>query len=218
MNQYAKQILKWLLISGILTFSVLAIIFANGAKDAGGTISQVVLGNEWIKGNPDSNIVIVEYSDFQCPACANYEPILKQVLGEFDNHVKFVYRHFPLSIHPNSSLAAQASEAAGIQGKFWEMHEMLFTNQGTWSIMSQAEVEQEFISYSQKLELDTELFKKDIVSEAVVKAVMDDYKSGQDSGVDSTPSFFLNGERINNPRSVEEFRTLIRTTIEKDNS
>lgn len=217
MTQANRQIFRWLLVSTAIIVAVLAIIFVSKPANTTGTIDGLVLDREWIKGNPEASIVIVEYSDFQCPACANYETVLKDVLSEFNNHVKFVYRHFPLrSIHANAQISAQAAEAAGAQGKFWEMHNKLFEEQGTWSAMSRPQVEKTFIGYAEELGLNVDEFEVALNSSEVEKAVNEDYDSGMAANVNSTPSFFLNGEKINNPRSVEEFRTLIRETIENN--
>lgn len=216
MTQSNKQIFRWLSISAAILIAVLAIIFVN-KPDATGTIDGLVLDQEWTKGNAEASIVIVEYSDFQCPACAKYEPVLEEIMSEFSNHVKFVYRHFPLrSIHTHAQLAAQASEAAGAQGQFWEMHDKLFEQQALWQGMSKTQAEKTFIGFAEELGLNMEEFETTLNSSEAEKAVNEDYNSGTDANVNSTPSFFLNGEKINNPRSVEEFRTLIRKTIENN--
>ncbi len=96
---------------------------------------------DWSKGNLESPVVLLEYSDFQCPACKARGPIIENLLGEFGDHIRFVYRHMPLSsIHNNAQLAAQATEAAGVQGKFWEMHDHLFETQSEWSGLSKSKL------------------------------------------------------------------------------
>lgn len=170
--------------------------------------------DDWVKGNKESKVVLVEYSDFQCPACAAYYFVLKKLFQEFGNDIQFVYRHFPLRrIHPNSQLAAQASEAAGIQGKFWEMHDMIFENQQEWSRKNRDRAEEIFISYAKRLNLDIERFKDDLNSEKVKDKVNSDYQSGIEAKINATPTFFLNGKKIQNPRSYEEFRNIINQVI-----
>lgn len=102
--------------------------------DGNVTIPNTITADDWVKGKKDSKVVLVEYSDFQCPACAAYFPMVEQVMDEYKDKVAFVYRHFPLiSIHPYAEPMARASEAAGKQGKFWEMYQLIFKNQTAWS-------------------------------------------------------------------------------------
>ncbi len=161
------------------------------------------------KGNPESQIALVEYGDFQCPACGAYFPILKQVEQEFGDRIAFVYRHFPLrQIHANAENAARASEAAALQGEFWGMHDMLFEKQGEWS--SKGNVKDLFLDYAVSLGLNKEQFLVDIDSSVVEDHVQKDLDDAVRDGLDSTPSFFLAGTRLApNPQSYEEFRTAI---------
>ncbi len=184
--------------------------------DNGAPVSVAAIDErDWIKGNKESPIVLIEYSDFQCVACANYYPLLKELASEFGDDVAFVYRHFPLrQIFPNAQIAGQAAEAAGKQGKFWEMHDMIFEGQRNWSRQRQGQAEETFASYAAALNLDIEQFKRDIHSKSVEDKVNSDYQSGVRAGVNSTPIFFLNGKRIQNPRSYEEFRKLIQAAID----
>ncbi|MBI4232538.1 DsbA family protein [Candidatus Peregrinibacteria bacterium] len=219
MTKESKSILTWLIIALVLIGTFLVIIFAN--QSGNGTTNVLgteVADGEWIKGNPDAKVTLVEYSDFQCPACKSRETIVKSLIGEFGNHIKFVYRHFPLqSIHANAHLAARASEAAGIQGKFWEMHDAIFNNQETWEGLSNASAEELFTSYAEELGLDIDKFSSDIDSSEVRDAVDADYASGEEAKVAGTPTFFLNGKEIK-PNSYEDYRALIRTAIEQAES
>jgi protein-disulfide isomerase len=177
-------------------------------------LAYSITENDWIKGNKESSIILIEYSDFQCPACATYHPFVKQLSQEFESELLFVYRHFPLrNIHPNAELAGQATEAAGQQSKFWEMHDIIFENQRTWSVQKHSQAKETFITYAKQLNLDVEQFKIDIVSKKVEDKVNNDYQGGFLSGVNSTPTFFLNGEKIQNPRNYEEFRNIIKQAI-----
>lgn len=168
--------------------------------------------NEWIRGNRTASTTLMEYSDFQCPACGAYYPILKQLHQEFGNELRFVYRHFPLrQIHFNAELAARAAEAAGKQGKFWEMHDMIFENQKEWSERGSAR--NAFIQYAQSLGLDVERFKSDMDAKETKQKVSADYNGGVGFGVNSTPTFFLNGEKLRNPGSYEEFKAVIQAGL-----
>lgn len=168
--------------------------------------------NEWIRGNRTASTTLIEYSDFQCPACGAYYPILKQLHQEFGNELRFVYRHFPLrQIHFNAELAARAAEAAGKQGKFWEMHDMIFENQKEWS--ERASAKNAFIQYAQSLGFDVERFKSDMDAKETKQKVSVDYNGGVGFGVNSTPTFFLNGEKLGNPGSYEEFKAVIQAAL-----
>ena len=129
--------------------------------------------------------------------------------------VKFAYRHFPLPQHKNAKLAATVAEAAGKQGKFWEMHDLIFQNQSDWSEDKNAAVI--FAKYAQDLQLDLAKFQTDIADEEIKAKIENDYKSGVKAGVNSTPSFFLNGKKINNPRNYDEFKNAILQTLGQSN-
>lgn len=168
---------------------------------------------EWTKGNQEAPVTLIEYSDFQCPACKNYSPLLKRLHEEFQGDLRIVYRHFPLSsIHRNAEKAAQATEAAGIQGKFWEMHDKIFDGQDVWK--NQWNPENTFIQYSQELNLNIDQFKSDLKSKEVTQAVKNDIDAGNRLAIHATPTFFLNKKQLQNPPSYEGFVRLIRAEIE----
>lgn len=173
------------------------------------TLSIPVNDSDWYVGGKDASVVLVEYSDFQCPACGAYFPVVKGLEEAYGDKLKVVYRNYPLTtLHPNAQLAAQAAEAAGIQGKFFLMHDLLFGNQKTWS--TEADPTGTFISYATSIGLDVEKFKTDLTSNAVVNEVRNDVNGGDASKVDSTPTFFLNGVQITkNPQGLEPFKALI---------
>jgi len=175
---------------------------------------DVVHPLDHVKGNPEAKVVIIEYSDFQCPACRSYYPITKQLMAEFGDQIAFVYRHFPLtSIHMNSEFAARAAEAAGKQGKFWEMHDLLFEKQDEWS--KTTNVEPIFENYATLLGISIEQFKTDWKSKEVKDFVKAQRAHALKSGLQGTPTFFVNGEKIKNPTSIDAFRFIINTALEK---
>lgn len=163
--------------------------------------------SDWIKGAPlkDTKVTLIEYSDFECPACGAYYPMVKQLGQEFKN-ISIIYRHFPLPQHANARGAAQAAEAAGQQGKFWEMHNLLFDNQTTWSGSTAAE--QIFTAYAQNLGLEMTKFKTDFNSAETKTKIEADYQSGAKE-IDGTPTFFLNDKKIQNPQNYDDFRSII---------
>lgn len=178
----------------------------SGPQFVGGTV-KAPDASDWTKGSPlaEAKVVLTEYSDFQCPACSLYFPLIKKVSEEFKN-LTVVYRHFPLPQHKNARPAAQAAEAAGKQGKFWEMHDMLFENQKAWSESNKAE--EIFISYAEKLGLDIQKYKQDFDSSETKTKLTADYQSGV-SEINGTPTLFINNQKIENPRNYEELKNII---------
>ena len=168
---------------------------------------QEVLGvaeGDWVKGNPEAQITIVEYADYQCPACALSQPLVKRVVEEYSENVKVVSRPFPLvTIHANALNAAKASEAAGLQDKFWEMHDMLFAKQEEWS--DDRNAKDKFFGYAEDLELDIEKFKSDFDSSEVKERVEKDLFDGQRLGVSGTPTFYMNGAKLNRMKDFDDF-------------
>ena len=158
--------------------------------------------------------VLVEFSDFQCPACGIYYPLVKKLKTDLGDKLTVVYKHFPLSqIHKNADLAARTAEAAKIQGKFWEMHDMIFEKQNEWSGSNQAL--SLFSSYAVSLGLDKDKFLQDIDSNEVRNKISDDYQQGVRLGVKGTPTFFLNGKKITNPGNYDDFKSTIEQSIEQ---
>ncbi|KKW22476.1 MAG: Thioredoxin domain protein [Parcubacteria group bacterium GW2011_GWB1_52_7] len=167
-----------------------------------------VNASDHVKGSSTAPVVLIEYSDFQCPACGYFYPILEELAARHENDMLFVYRHFPLTqIHKHAKPAAQAAEAAALQGKFWEMHNLIFDNQSAWSVLPSAR--ETFVRYAKDLGLDLVKFQSDMDSDETAKKIDADSRGGVEAGLNSTPSFFLNGKRIQNPRSLEEFENLI---------
>lgn len=156
-------------------------------------------------GNPDATIKIVEFADFQCPACKTAYPIVKKVIGENADKVFFVYRNYPLPSHKNGKIASQAAEAAGIQGKFWEMHDLLYEKQSDWS--NSDNPKEVFEGYAKDLGLDTQRFKDDMTN--AIGTVNQDYADGNKSGVSSTPTFFVNGQIYSGVIPEEKLKDLI---------
>jgi protein-disulfide isomerase len=213
MRRYALP----LIILGVTLVLILLIAVGSsgGVNYSAGRATAQPLAAEWLRGNPQSKVVVVEYSDFQCPACRAYEPLLAQVVSLYADKVAFVYRQYPLyQIHPNADLGARASEAAGAQGKFWEMHNVLFAKQSEWSVQPNAETF--VLSYAKDLGVDVGKFKTDLSAETTKQAVADDYARGTASGVNGTPSFVINGVRLtNNPRSLDEFKAVLDAELAK---
>lgn len=180
------------------------------------TGEPVSIDHEWGLGNPDAKLTIVEYGDYQCPACGYYHPIVKGLLEEFGDDVYFVWRHFPLvHAHQFATAAASAAEAAGRQGKFWEMHDMIMSNQQSWS---RGMATSAFLTYARELGLDDEQFLADVRDPAILQKIERDYNSGIQRNIGSVPSFFFNGVYLPTPRTPEAFRQLIQDQLDRINS
>jgi len=165
-------------------------------------------------GNASAKITLIEYSDFQCPACAAYHPIVNQLLKTYGKNLYFIYRMFPLTnVHPNSHIAAQAAYAALKQGKFFDMADVLFNKQQEWADLQDTTTA--FADYATMLKLDVSKFKTDTNSNEAKKYVNDSENQAQSEGINATPTFILNGNKINNPQSLDEFKKLIDTEIGK---
>ncbi|MEK7635291.1 MAG: thioredoxin domain-containing protein [Patescibacteria group bacterium] len=172
----------------------------------------VISSSDNIEGKKDSKVVIVEYSDFQCPACRNYYLVMKELMVEFGDKVAFVYRYFPLTeIHANADIAARAAQAAGKQGKFWEMHNLLFEKQEEWA--NAKDPESLFESYVTLLGISIPQFKTDIASKEVADFVKSQRADAIKLKLQGTPSFFVNGKQIQNPASVDAFRVIINDAL-----
>jgi protein-disulfide isomerase len=162
--------------------------------------------------SPDA--VLVEFGDFQCPACGVYHELVKKLLTEMPGKFNFVFRNFPLSQHKNANISSYAAEASGLQGKYWEMHDKLYESQDVWSESSDAR--SIFEGYAKDIGLNLTQFNKDIDSQKVKDKVQRDLSDGNLIKINSTPSFFLQGIKIENPRSYEEFKKAIEDAIAKN--
>lgn len=214
-----RRIAIWTVAVLVLGGALAGMIKLTTYQGNGGVV-KAVTPDDWARGDIQAPAVLIDYSDFQCPACAAYFPILKQLQREMgEEKFLLVYRHFPLTaIHKNAELAARASEAAGRQNKFWEMHDLLFERQKTWSDQNNSQVKNTFISYAEELKLNKDQFIKDLDSPEVKQAVEDDIKSGEEAGVNATPTFFLNGRAMPLTSSYEEFKNIIEQAISTSTS
>jgi len=142
-----------------------------------------------IQGPPAAPVTLVEYGDFECPYCGQAYPVVKELMSRQDETVRLVFRNFPLAeIHPHARRAAEAAEAAGAQGKFWEMHDILFERQDALE-------DENLIAYAAELGLDLDRFQVELAQNAHAGRVREDFLSGVRSGVNGTPTFFINGRR-----------------------
>ena len=187
---------------------VIAGLVSKKGGNPNATPVDTVAADDWTKGPADASKMLLVFSDFQCPACSASEPWVNQAMTEFKDTVQFVFRDFPLrSIHPNAQIAAQAAEAAGLQNKFWEMHDLLFEKQAEWS--DSADPKTFFVRYAETLSLDKTQFESDLTSDPVIQRIEDDYQSGLKAGIPGTPTFFLNGKMLNNVKNYEDLKAIL---------
>ncbi|CAN5451780.1 hypothetical protein BH10ACI1_BH10ACI1_09760 [soil metagenome] len=167
-------------------------------------------------GSPTATVTVEEFADFQCPTCAAKHPIAKEIINAYGSRIKFIFRDFPLSIpaHDKAYDAAVAAEAAGLQGKFWEMQNQLFSNQSSWT--TSTDFRGVLDEYAQKLGLDVEKFKTDMAGLQAKNRVDSDKQRGTSLRVNSTPSFFINGKPVAlEQMTVEGFKQLIDAELQK---
>ena len=176
----------------------------NNPSTLAADTSVLVRDNSHYKGPKEAKVTIVEFSDFECPACQAAQPALNKTLADYkDKSVRFVYREFPLPSHQYAFLAAEAAEAAGLQNKFWEMHDRLFAEfeKNPELVLSKDTL----TGYAKDLELDTAKFALDLDSDSVRQRVLDDQNDGNKVGLSATPTFFINGTAFTGGLSVDQF-------------
>jgi NhaA family Na+:H+ antiporter len=145
-----------------------------------------------VRGNPNARVTLEEFADFQCGACGAYYPELKKIEAEFGDRLRVIFRERPLvPTHEHALIAAQAAEAAGMQGRFWEMHDKLYENQKAWS--EAKDVVTMFVDYAKQIGLDPDRFMCDLNGEVVAARIFQDGKRAHALGIDATPTFFVNG-------------------------
>lgn len=214
-----KQIIFWTAIIigiGLVVAGMIWLVSLQAAKPASSniTIENTIASDDWVKGNRNAKVVLVEYSDFQCPACALYSPLLNTLSDEFGDRLAFVYRHFPLPSHKNSKPMVYVAEAAGMQGKFWEMSDLIFEGQTEWAVEN--DVKNTVVSYAESLGLSVDQFVKDFDSSELRKRLDENFRKNDRIGITYTPTFFLNGKRISNPKSYAEFKNIIAEAINEN--
>ena len=217
-NRNLKKHLKRGIILAIVVLSVVGIgkLMQQSATTSAVVSTEVltVKADDWVKGNKDATVTLVEYLDFECEACGAYYPLVKRLSEEYADRVTFVSRYFPLPSHRNSMTSALAIEAAGRQGKYWEMHDLLFEEQQTWGELA-APDPAIFEGYAKQLGLDMERYAQDVNSEEARARIIRDRDEGTRLGVNATPTFFLNGEKLQNPRGYEAFVSLLEDVLQQ---
>jgi protein-disulfide isomerase len=167
----------------------------------------VSIGLDHVRGSVNAPITIVEYGDFECPYTGMAYPVIKELMRQFNEKIYFVYRNFPLNdIHPHAQHAAEAAEAAAAQDKFWQMHDYLFEHQ-------KALDDHHLLEYAQKVELNIDRFKKEMSGHIYAPLINKSLKSGIDSGVEGTPTFFINGERYEDSWDLDTLTSFLNKSL-----
>lgn len=210
MNKLTTQIIA------VLAFVAIAV----GALYYGGVFGNSQDSNSSAEANRSSEpktVQILKYSDYSCPACAAYVPLEEQLKAEYGDLVEFGYRHFPLQSFRHSALAAYSAEAARNQGKFKEMHDMIFENQQDWS-PGHVNAREYFISYAEELNLDIDQFEADLESEAIHDKVESHRQEGIRRTVNSTPTYFIDGHKLRqNPQSYDQLKSIVELYMYRSN-
>ncbi len=187
----------WLLIGSLgVTLLIVVAVAVLFTKKANAPVlpadPTLVLGDQrFVKGSKDAKITIVEFSDLQCPACKAAQPLIDDLLQEASTSARLVYRQFPLrTVHKNALAAAKAAEAAGVQGKFWEMHDKLFETQSDWE--GDADPSAHFEEYAKAVGVNVDTWKKDLQNKDLEARISKDEQDGNTLGINGTPTFYVN--------------------------
>jgi len=211
-----KKSFPFLLILGVLVLSVGggALLYRSQANDKPvRPVPTVHIGANpaHLRGEASAPVLLEEFGDFQCPVCGQFYKILKQVESEYGSQLKVVFREYPIQqLHPHALEAAHAAEAAGQQNKFWEMHDMLYDNQDTWT--KEQDVRPTFDAYAKSLGLNVNQFDYDMSSSAVAGRCIDDQVRARDFGVTGTPTIFVDGKPPKD-RSIDSIRNAINDAL-----
>jgi len=204
----------WAIIIVILLVFVGIFAFSGNGKDSKKSTSNNKQATQHVIGKGTANVTLLEYGDYQCPYCEQFASTIDQVREAYGDKLAFQFRNFPLTnAHPNAFAAARAAEAAGLQDKFWEMHQLLYAP-GNWQVWTTAsDPTTAFNQYAEQLGLDATQFKADFTSIEVNNLINADIAAGNKAGVTGTPSFFLNGKKIEVGNNVDDFKKKIDAEI-----
>jgi len=198
----------WLIVLVVLAASIWGLIFLVNVPTTPTAVSLTapkITNQDITTGPKDAKVTLIEYADFQCPACGAYHPIVKQLLKDFNGKILFVYRFFPLTtVHKNAFASASVAYAALQQGKFWEMHDMLFEHQSDWAeVIDPTNI---FLGFAKSLGLDVTKLQSDMQAQSTKDFINTEANAGTAIGINATPTFFINGKSIQNPPGYDAFK------------
>jgi len=166
------------------------------------------------RGPANAQLTLVEFGDYQCPSCGGYHPLVKEVLNRYPDKLRLEFHHYPLiDLHPNAMIGALAAEAAGEQGRYWEMHDALFEHQGEWAPSRNAELV--FINLASRLGLNVNQFMQQLRSPALQDRILQDVTLGNNLHVPETPTFFIDAQRVYIKPTIEDFVKVIEAHLHK---
>lgn len=220
MKKHLPKIILALLFLGVIGFVIFAMISPekqnststtnNNRPKVSADTAKLSDGN--FSGPADAKVVVVEFGDYQCPACGKYHPILKnEILPQYDGKVKFVFLNYPLPIHKNAQAASQAAEAAGLQGKFWQMHDLLYEKQSEWE--NEKDPIKKFEDYAKQIGLDLGKFQQDYASQKVADIINNQAALGDAFNVPGTPTFYVNGVQVDNKSGSDALKQAIEKAL-----
>lgn len=170
-------------------------------------VTSGFLNNEFLPASASAQISFVEFGDYECPACGVYSPFTKKLITDYAGKINYVFRNFPLSQHKNAVISSSAVLAAGEQGKYWQMHDKIYETQTEWAGLS--DPTSLFVQYAKDFGLNTDQFLVDLKSSKIRDIIDSDVKDGTTVGISQTPTFFLNGRKIELDGTYEQFKNLV---------
>ena len=175
-------------------------------------IKTLIRSDSHIDGPANAKVTVVEFGDFQCPACGTAYPVVTQIEQKYKGKIKFVFRNYPLPVHKNAKVAAEAAEAAGAQGKFFEMYHKLYDNQKAWSDSNNA-LDEYFVKYATEIKLDVNKFTSEVKASKYEGKIQSDVNDGNAVGVSATPTFYINGLEQVGGLPYDDFKTKIEEAL-----
>lgn len=227
MKEFFQRNKVFILVSLITLVVIVGGVFLMGGKSGSTSTADIIdssiltpegvyktsgfVNGSYLPASSSVTVTLVEFGDYQCPACGVYAPYVKDVLTEFAGKVTYVFRNYPLPQHKNGPISSYAVEAAGIQGKYWEMQEKMYSTQSEWSeVVNPTDL---FVGYAKDLGLDTDRFLTDMGSQKVKDIVSKDTNDGNRVRLSETPTFYINGAKVKLSGSPNQLRDLIREEL-----
>ncbi|MCA9376551.1 thioredoxin domain-containing protein [Candidatus Dojkabacteria bacterium] len=214
MEELKERLKPVLIVVGLSVVGLLFVVLlgsSGGSKQKvdDGILQTAVSVGDKARGKLDSKVVVTEFADFQCPACKTFSPVLQQLFDEYGDRVAFQYRHFPLlSIHPNANEAARAAQVAATEGKFWEMHDLLYERQSDWSKVSGSDAGEIFADYAEELDINRDSFVEAYNSEEIIGIVNSELDQANELRLEGTPTVFVN-QKQSRSLSYQDIKDLI---------
>jgi protein-disulfide isomerase len=198
------------LVGTVLLVVFVAFMFSGSAQEVEVDPAVLTANTTLVKGAENPQVTVVEFADFQCPACRAAAPLTAQLLAQYPDQVQVIFRHFPLvSIHPNAQQASLVAQAAAEQDKFWEFHDLLFDRQSEWSDLRGQELDDKLGEYAEELEIDKTLLFERIQSDEIKGQVASDVSLANQLKVSGTPTFFVNGKDTPAPQLISTVESLL---------